>query len=142
MKRTRRWHSTCTIGLVLLTGCVAPFGRIGGPAPVQSHHVAGAAGHRQPTAAKPAGEPIPDGLVGLDEAQLRAKLGPPTSEEDRAPGKVWRYRDGACTVDLDLYPDVETRVYRALAYEVISDDGSHEKKHRCLAKLASRSHAR
>src|SRR5690349_17124146 len=55
-------------------------------------------------------------LIGMDEEQLVALLGPPTSEKDQAPGKIWRYRKSRCTVELTLYPDVQTRIYRALAY--------------------------
>src|SRR5690348_9129923 len=33
-------------------------------------------------------------LAGKSETELRAMLGAPTSEEDRPPGKRWRYRDG------------------------------------------------
>ena len=53
-------------------------------------------------------------LVGKSEAQVRSLLGPPTSEEDRAPGKTWHYRDGQCTVDVQLYPDVQTRQFGTL----------------------------
>jgi hypothetical protein len=38
------------------------------------------------------GKPV--NLVGLDEQQLRGLLGPPAAEEERPPGKIWRYRKG------------------------------------------------
>jgi hypothetical protein len=41
-----------------------------------------------------------------------------------------------------LYPDVETRTYRALAYEVINDDKSAAGKRLCLAELEARAHDR
>ena len=41
-------------------------------------------------------------LIGKSESDLRALLGPPTSEEARAPGKTWHYREGQCTVDVQL----------------------------------------
>jgi hypothetical protein len=68
---------------------------------------------------------------------LRALLGPPTSVEERAPGKTWRYRDGQCSVDIQLYPDVQTRRFGTLAYEVKSDDNTDEGKRGCLAQLQS-----
>lgn len=80
---------------------------------------------------------IPASLVGMDEPQLVAMLGPPTSEDIQAPGKTWRYRKPHCTVDLTLYPDVQTRIYRALAYEVTSNDNSPDGKRLCLAELQS-----
>jgi len=34
----------------------------------------------------------PLNLVGRSEGDIRARFGAPASEEDRTPGKVWRYR--------------------------------------------------
>src|SRR5262249_40395721 len=79
-----------------------------------------------------------DALAGKSETELRAMLGAPTSEEDRPPGKRWRYRDGQCTLDVQLYPDVQTKQFGTLAYEVKSDDNSDEGKRLCLAQLQSR----
>ena len=81
-------------------------------------------------------------LVGKSETELRAMLGAPTSEEDRPPGKRWRYRDGQCTLDVQLYPDVQTKQFGTLAYEVKSDDNTDEGKRVCLAQLQSRAQAR
>lgn len=83
-------------------------------------------------------EGVPVSLVGKSEGQIRALLGPPTSEEDRAPGKTWHYRDGQCTVDVQLYPDVQTRQFGTLAYEVKSDDSTNEGKRLCMAQFRSR----
>ena len=77
-------------------------------------------------------------LVGKSEGQVRALLGPPTSVEERAPGKTWHYRDGRCSLDVQLYPDVQTRQFGTLAYEVKSDDNSDEGRRDCLARLRSR----
>jgi len=77
-------------------------------------------------------------LVGKSEGQVRAMLGPPTSVEERAPGKTWHYRDGQCSVDVQLYPDVQTRQFGTLAYEVKSDDNSDEGRRDCLARFRSR----
>jgi hypothetical protein len=77
-------------------------------------------------------------LVGKSDSEVRALLGPPNSEEERAPGKTWHYRDGQCAVDVHLYPDVQTRQFGTLAYEVKSDDSTDEGKRNCLAHLRSR----
>jgi len=77
-------------------------------------------------------------LAGKSESELRVLLGAPTSEEDRPPGKRWRYRDGQCTLDVQLYPDVQTKQFGTLAYEVKSDDNSDEGKRDCMARLKSR----
>ncbi len=81
-------------------------------------------------------------LAGKSENELRDLLGAPTSEEDRPPGKRWRYRDGQCTLDVQLYPDVQTKQFGTLAYEVKSDDNTDEGKRLCLAQLQSRVQAR
>ena len=81
-------------------------------------------------------------LAGKSESELRGLLGAPTSEEDRPPGKRWRYRDGQCTLDVQLYPDVQTKQFGTLAYEVKSDDNTDEGKRLCLAQIQSRVQAR
>jgi hypothetical protein len=81
-------------------------------------------------------------LVGKSETELRAVLGAPTSEENRPPGKLWRYRDGQCTLVVQLYPDVQTKQFGTLAYEVKSDDNTDEGKRLCTAQLQSRAQAR
>ena len=81
-------------------------------------------------------------LVGKSETELRALLGAPTSEEDRPPGKLWRYRDGQCTLVVQLYPDVQTKQFGTLAYEVKSDDNTDEGKRVCTAQLQSRAQTR
>jgi hypothetical protein len=78
-------------------------------------------------------------LIGKSEGEIRALLGPPTTVEERAPGKTWRYRDGKCTFDIQLYPDVQTRQFGTLAYEVKSDDNTDEGNRACLAQFRSRS---
>lgn len=80
--------------------------------------------------------------IGKNEGEVRALFGPPNNEEERAPGKVWRYRDGQCTMDIQLYPDVQTRQFGTLAYEVKSDDNTDEGKRGCLAQFRSRAQAR
>jgi hypothetical protein len=97
-------------------------------------------------AANPPAPTPPNGsavqLAGKSENELRALLGSPTKEEDRPPGKRWRYRDGQCTLDVQLYPDVQTKQFGTLAYEVRSDDNTDEGKRLCLAQLQSRVQAR
>lgn len=74
-------------------------------------------------------------LVGLDQTQVAKVLGPPMSETEKAPGKVWRYWNSRCTVDVSLYLDVQTRAYRVLAYEVTNHDYSAGGRDACLAEL-------
>lgn len=88
-----------------------------------------------PAAAAESPAPV---LTGYRETELRTLLGPPTSTEDRPPGKQWRYRNGKCTLDIQLYPDVETKQYGTLSYKVKSDDDTDEGRRLCLAQLQSR----
>ena len=81
-------------------------------------------------------------LIGKSETELRAMLGAPTSEEDRPPGKLWRYRDGQCTLVVQLYPDVHTKQFGTLGYEVKSDDSTDEGKRVCSGQLQSRAQTR
>jgi hypothetical protein len=95
----------------------------------------------EPPKAEPpreASPPAPVNLIGKSEGQVRALLGPPTSVEERAPGKTWHYRDGQCSADVQLYPDVQTRQFGTLAYEVKSDDNTDEGRRGCVAQFGSR----
>ena len=106
----------------------APAGEVTTPFPEQS-----------PSIVPP---PAPVSLAGKSEKELRALLGPPTSEEERPPGKRWRYQEGSCSLDVQLYPDVQTKQFGTLAYEVKSDDNSDEGKRACLAQFQSRAQPR
>ena len=108
-----------------------PSGEASTPFPEQS-----------PSLVPPPAPPAPVSLAGKSEKELRALLGPPASEEERPPGKRWRYRDGSCSLEVQLYPDVQTKQFGTLAYEVKSDDNSDEGKRACLAQLQSRAQNR
>lgn len=90
-----------------------------------------------PTAGTPP-DPPAVALAGKSETEIRAMLGTPTKEEDRSPGKQWRYRDGQCTYDVQLYRDVRTKQFGTLGYEVKSDDSTNDGKRLCMARLRSR----
>ncbi len=89
-----------------------------------------------------AAAPTTVSLIGKSESQVRALLGPPTSVEERAPGKAWHYRDGHCSATIQLYPDVQTRQFGTLAYEVKSDDDTDEGKRGCVAQFSARAQSR
>ena len=92
--------------------------------------------------ALPAATSSPLSLIGKSETELRAVLGAPRSEEDRPPGRLWRYQDGQCTLVVQLYPDVHTKQFRTLGYEVKSDDNTDQGKAVCMAQLQSRAQTR
>ena len=68
-------------------------------------------------------------------------FGQPSSTEDRPPGKILHYRDGMCALDVRMFPDVQTRQFGTLSYEVKSDDNSDQGKRACLAQLRTRANA-
>lgn len=153
-KHVRRWGPFClAMAVAALSGCdVQGFvDGLDGHPPHSKHAKAHTKATPHPTelvsadTATPPRNAIADdtSYVGLAEAQLIARLGQPSlRREDQPPGKTWRYQNRTCTVDFMLYPDVETRIYRALAYEVINDDKSAAGKRLCLAELEARAHDR
>ncbi|MGH7033154.1 MAG: hypothetical protein ACREFL_05445 [Stellaceae bacterium] len=79
-----------------------------------------------------------DRLIGLNESEIESALGTPMLQEDRAPTKLWVFRSRNCTINVTLYPDVETRQFHALAYEVTSDVHTTERTRQCIAEFSSR----
>ena len=162
---------TVSVGLLLLSGCEATrnmgndFARLTSPQPPSAQPKKKPAAAGSAATASPRRLPLPKSppsatetaaaapaprssdapavtFAGKSESEIRAMLGTPTSEEERPPGKRWRYRDGQCTLDVQLYPDVQTKQFGTLAYEVKSDDNTDEGKRLCLAQFQSRVQAR
>jgi hypothetical protein len=91
-----------------------------------------------PHEAKTAAASQIDKLIGMDEARVRFILGKPASQEDHPPTKRWVYRARKCTLDVTFFPDVETRRFQALNYEVSDDNGSLKHQQQCVAEFSSR----
>ena len=89
----------------------------------------------------PANEPAVQ-LAGKNENELRALLGAPTEELNQPPGKRWLYRDGQCTLYVQLFPDIQTKQFGTLSYAVKSDNDTEEGRRLCLAQFQSRVRAR
>lgn len=79
-----------------------------------------------------------DELIGWNESEIKTVFGSPASEEDNAPTKRWVYHSKQCTMNVTLYPEVETKQFHALNYEVSSDDGSTKRQQACVAEFSSR----
>ena len=141
------------LSLILLAGLAAGCGHSGktesnvvqtaAPPPSQ---VAMAPEAVQPHVKKPkapvAPHPQIDELVGWNESELNSVFGAPASQEDHAPNKQLVYRIKQCTLNVTLYPEVETKQFHALNYEVNSDDGSAKRQQACIAEFTSRLPAR
>jgi hypothetical protein len=83
-------------------------------------------------------KPQIDDLIGWNEAEIRTVFGAPTVQEDHAPTKRWVYHERQCTMNVTLYPEVETRQFQALNYEVNADDGSAKRQQACIAEFSAR----
>jgi hypothetical protein len=140
----------CRVLLLLIAGAVtgcAHSGNIdksaGQPAPavvaVAAAPVVAAPPHKKPHPPVVANaKPQIDELIGWNESEIRTVFGAPAAQEDHAPTKRLVYHDRQCTMDVTLYPEVETRQFQALNYEVNADDGSAKRQQACVAEFSAR----
>src|SRR5579863_1149138 len=120
----------------------APTGPVALTPPAPATPAKAAVPAKRRDAAKPAQQtataaPPPVQLVGMDEGAVQALLGAPSMVEEHAPGKTWRFRKHDCVLSVALYPDVQTRVFRTLSYEVTSDDHNAGAKQLCETKFGN-----
>lgn len=66
----------------------------------------------------------PPELVGLGEDEVVHLLGPAGKRREEPPATVWEYRTRNCALNLFFYMDMETKRFRALAYDVSTTDGA------------------
>ncbi len=74
-------------------------------------------------------------LIGLGPEQTELMMGRPAAVRDEPPATVWAYKSGECTLEVFFYPEVETRLPRALAYAVGGKDQSDTAKQSCFARI-------
>jgi hypothetical protein len=77
----------------------------------------------------------PGQLIGLDLAGIARLLGQPALQSERPPAKVWSYNGDGCSLRVFVYPDINTRLFRALTYDIQGTDGSPVAKRRCFTGL-------
>lgn len=71
-----------------------------------------------PRPASPAPSRVdPDRLQGISGDQAVVLLGRPQADEPQQLGRLWRWRKGACTLTLALYPEVQGGGLRVVASE-------------------------
>jgi hypothetical protein len=92
----------------------------------------------RPAPAPADAKPQIDDLIGWNEAEIRTVFGAPAVQEDHAPTKRWIYHARQCTMNVTLYPEVETRQFQALNYEVNADDGSAKRQQACIAEFSAK----
>ena len=82
-----------------------------------------------------------DTLAGVDRLQLESILGPADEVRDQPPGEVWIYREGGCSVELYLFPQISASQYAVLGHKFLPSSLPEEERTACLTKLASRTRA-
>ena len=63
-------------------------------------------------------------LVGRSEEEVARLLGTAHSLREEPPATIWGYQADSCSLDLFFYMDMESRSFRALAYDVTTTDGA------------------
>jgi hypothetical protein len=111
-------------------GAIAPEAPADMPAPA-----AGATASARPVDGVGLRPPLRDvgELIGLERAELQARLGDPALRRRDAPAEIWQYRSSLCVLDLFLYRDgAAVRVTNA---EVRPRDGRELPAATCLSSL-------
>jgi hypothetical protein len=137
------------LSLIVLAGLAAGCGHSGKTesnlvqtAPSPPPQVAMVPEAVQPRVRKPkvpaAPRPQIDEVIGWNESELKTVFGTPATQADHAPTKQLVYHLKQCTLNVTLYPEVETKQFHALNYEVNSDDGSAKRQQACIAEFTSR----
>jgi hypothetical protein len=86
--------------------------------------------------AESASQPIdPQQVIGLDEGNAAELLGPPEQSKESPPATIWHYVTRDCEIDVYFYLDLQSRVMRALQYEVRSNDFVDRRPERCFQQL-------
>jgi hypothetical protein len=122
-----------------LSACAAepspvPNGAIVAHRPVNRAHSEG----KSSSPATPPSELLEGAIVGLDQMHVDARFGEPVTEREYGLGKAMEYRYRDCSLEVTLYPEIDTRVYRALAYQVTSDDNTAQSNRACVERFADR----
>jgi hypothetical protein len=65
----------------------------------------------------------PGELVGSDFTSVLQVLRKPDLVQNSALSVVWTYSQPACTLQLFFYPDIQTKIFRLLKYDLKSDAG-------------------
>ncbi len=89
-----------------------------------------------------AGLPVshPEQLIGLDSGRIVALLGPPAAQAEVSPAQVWTYNGKACVLQLFFYPEINTKEFRALTYEMPTGGETEAAREKCLREVLQ-SHA-
>jgi len=80
----------------------------------------------------------PAELVGFDFSSIREVLRRPDDVQSSALSVVWVYTESMCTLRLFFYPDIQTRIFHLLKYDVRGMSGERlNDSSLCMQKLAA-----
>jgi hypothetical protein len=80
----------------------------------------------------------PAELVGFDFSSIREVLRRPDDVQSSALSVVWVYSESMCTLRLFFYPDIQTRTFHLLKYDVRGMSGERlNDSSLCMQKLAA-----
>ncbi len=85
------------------------------------------------------GLPGPDRLIGMDEEEVTAILGPPAFARRDAPARMWQYGNRACLLDVFLYRKKDA--FRVAHVEVRSRSVVAVSAKDCFLDLLARHHS-
>ena len=81
---------------------------------------------------------VPGELVGSDFATVREVLREPDDVQSGALTVVWTYSESSCILRLFFYPDIQTRIFHLLKYNVKSTSGEKlNDSSLCMQQLAA-----
>jgi hypothetical protein len=124
--------------IALLSGCVAPTPYASSRSAVWSHARYKATTPETAASSSSGSAPRLNGYIGLDRPELQALLGDPSAEYRDGVSERLEFHDRGCSLQLRLYPEVDSRVYRTLTFEVSSDDSVVLRERACAERFASR----
>jgi hypothetical protein len=131
----------------VLSGCEAMQGALFKPAqppnqagtPAKGATRTTTSGDRQTAAFEPPARPgvkpsrpnipgiDPKLLIGKNQNEAEAVLGPPSAVQAAPPATIWQYKADGCTLDVFFYMDMGSNSLRALAYDAkLADPPTNE----------------
>ena len=76
-------------------------------------------------------------LVGLSQSDATKLFGQPAERRNLPPSEIWTYHSTICDVKLFFYPEVGTRTFRALTYQIDNRGVSDAIHNACLSNLTN-----
>lgn len=79
----------------------------------------------------------PKSLIGRSQAETEQILGAPHATRKQSPATIWQYSADGCTLELFFYMDLNSRSFRALAFDakLEAPEGGQEAIARCVGQV-------